>query len=324
MSVYNGAKYLPEAVESILNQSFGQFRFVIVNDGSTDETGAILDDYAKNDKRLYVVHQDNAGLTANLNRVIANTDGEFIARMDSDDVSLPNRFEAQISKLRSTPECIMVGCWYQVIREDGSPVREHVFPDNHRILTRNLHRGINCYAHGSVIIRRKVFSEMGLSYRFRYGQDFDLWLRLSECGRIGIVEEILYKRRDHNETISRAVIPRRSALMRLMLLLADERKKHGKEISNWEQEEEKVFRTVPLWTEKEIDAYEKFLDARRLLCSGENRKARAILSSITTTLNNYDNLAVTQYISYLPGFITGPLLRLRDRINRRRHFIRVL
>jgi len=324
MSVYNGAKHLPEAIESILNQTFGEFRFVIVDDGSTDETGTILDDYARKDQRLVVVHQKNAGLTTTLNRIIATTDGELIARMDGDDISLPHRFEKQIAKLRSTPDCIVVGCWFQVITENGTPVREYVFPDNHRILTHNLHRGVNCYAHGSVIMRRKVFSDMGFSYRFRHGQDFDLWLRLSERGRLGLVEDVLYKRRDHNKSISRAVLPQRSALMKLMLLLADERKKHGRELSNWAESEEEVLRTVPLWTEKEIEAYDKFLKVRRLLCAGENRKARIILSTLGEKMSNYSNLAVARYISYFPGFITGPLLRLRDRINSRRLFMRNL
>ena len=322
MSVYNGQQFLHEAIRSILDQTFSDFEFLITNDGSKDKTPDILKECARKDSRIVVMHQDRMGLTKSLNRMIVKAKGEVIARMDADDVSLPERFEKQIHKLRAKPDYLAVGCWFQVLDKYNMPSHEIIFPDQPELLKRSFYKGINCYAHGGVMIRKHVFEKMELSYRFTYGQDFDLWLRMSERGALGMVEEILYQRRDHSNTTSASLIPRRAGLMNLMLSLAQERKVYGKEISEWQKQEKRIFNKVSLWTEKEIHAYDTFLEARKLLCSGKNTKARRLLSSIKSELNNFENLTVPYYLSYLPGFLTAPFLRLRDNINRKRYFVR--
>lgn len=320
MSVYNGEKYVSEAIDSILNQTFTDFEFIVTNDGSTDKTPIILNKYAENDSRIIVIHQENAGLTESLNKMIAKAKGTFIARMDADDISLPERFEKQINKLLIKSVYLAVGCWFQMLDESGRSSYEIVFPDNPILLKRYFRKGINSYAHGSVMIRKKVFDKVGFSYRFKYGQDLDLWLRLSEHSSLGIVEEVLYQRRDHRQVISNTLIPRRSALKKLMLILTNERKKYGKETSNWREEERRIFKNIPLWTEKEINAYNKFLEARSELCAGKNAKAHRLLLSIKNELNNFIGFLIPYYISCLPGFLTCPVLRLRDRINNKRYF----
>lgn len=323
MAVYNGEPFLVNAIESILNQTFTDFEFLIVDDGSTDNTGNILEEFAASDSRVIIIHQENIGLTESLNRLCKIAKGEFIARMDADDISLPERIEKQAKKLQETPDYLAVGCWFQTIAESGMPNVEILFPDDPEILKDCLHKGINCYGHGSVMMKKKVFKTNGLSYRFKYGQDFDLWLRLSEQGSLGMVEEVLYQRRDHGHTLSKALIPQRAALMNCMLSLMRERKTHGREISKWKEEEGKILNGVPQWTEKEITAHNMFLEARRLLCSGENSRARQILSLIKRDLKHFDNVDVAYYISFLPGFLTAPLLRFRDKINNKRHFVKV-
>lgn len=324
MSVYNGSPFLRTAIESVLSQTFFDFEFIITDDGSTDDTTAILDEYAEKDRRINVIRQPNTGLTESLNRMAAMAQGEFIARMDADDISLPKRFEKQLKKLRENPDYLAVGCWFQTINGNDVPTSEIFFPDKPDLLRQYLEEGINCYGHGSVMIRREVFHGLGLSYRFRYGQDFDLWLRLSEQRRLGMVEEVLYQRRDHGHALSKALIPQRAALMRLMRSLMKERKIHGREVSDWKDEESKVFNGVSLWTRQDIEAHDLFLEARRLLCSGENARARKILSSIRKGMKHFGNSDVPYFLSFFPGFLTAAILRSRDSINNKRHFVKPL
>lgn len=322
MSVYNGQQFLSKAIDSILKQTYVDFDFFIINDGSLDETPNILNEYSKKDTRITIIHQDNIGLTLSLNRLIENAKGEYIARMDADDISYSERFEQQRKMLIENPHYLATGCWFQALDEMSNPMYEKVFPNKPSLLAEYLTKGINCYAHGSVMIRRKVFDKLGILYRFQYGQDFDLWLRLSEQGNIGMVEEVLYQRRDHGHALSKSLVPQRTALMNLMLSLARERRSYGREMLEWKKEESKILKEIPQWTEKEITAHDMFLESRRLLCSGENTKARKNLALIKRDLKQFDYINVAYYISFLPSFLTAPLLRYRDKINNRRHFIR--
>jgi len=322
MSAYNAKEYLSQALDSILAQTFGDFEFIITNDGSTDDTQNVLEDYSRKDGRIKVIQQRNMGLTESLNQMVAIAKGEFIARMDADDISFPERFERQKRKFQDIPDYLAVGSWFQVVRKSNLPDCEIVFPDRPEILKKCLREGMNCYAHGSVMIRKAVFNELGFRYRFKFGQDMDLWLRLCERGPLGMVEEVLYQQRVHGRALSQVLIPQRSALMNIMLSLMKERKTHGREISDWKEEENKALNGIPEWTEKEIEAYDLFLDARRLLCSGNNVRARQILASIRGDLGEMRNILLSYYISCLPGFITAPMLRFRDKINNKRCFVR--
>ncbi|MEA2735824.1 MAG: hypothetical protein QOE14_2275, partial [Humisphaera sp.] len=109
MPVYNAARYLAEAVESILAQTFRDFEFVIVDDGSTDRSPAMLDEYAKRDSRIRIIRRPNTGIVGALNDAIAESKAALIARMDADDVSLPDRLEKQVAYLRDHAECVALG-----------------------------------------------------------------------------------------------------------------------------------------------------------------------------------------------------------------------
>ena len=117
MSVYNGDRYLDEAIDSILSQTYENFEFIIINDGSTDHTKDILSSYSNQDNRIRVFHQKNHGLTFSLNRGLELSRGKYVARMDADDISSPRRLEEQINYLRANPEVGVLGTQMEIINE---------------------------------------------------------------------------------------------------------------------------------------------------------------------------------------------------------------
>jgi hypothetical protein len=193
MSVYNGAAHLREAVDSILAQSYENFELIVVDDGSTDDTPAILGGYR--DPRLRVLRQTNAGLTAALNSAFATTDCELIARQDADDVSAPGRLAAEVAFLDEHPEVGVVGCWAEVIDAQGERLGERrplcLDADIAGVMPRE-----NQFIHGSIMVRGDLLRSAG-GYReaFRYAQDYDLLLRLLDGTRMANIGEILYRYR---------------------------------------------------------------------------------------------------------------------------------
>ncbi|HAS7841575.1 TPA: glycosyltransferase family 2 protein, partial [Vibrio cholerae] len=118
MSVYNGEKYLGEAIDSILKQTFSDFEFIIINDGSTDKTLEIIKSYMKKDDRIVLVSRENKGLIVSLNEGLDLAKGQYIARMDADDISIKSRFEKQIEFLDSNPDIGVCGTWVEVFGEN--------------------------------------------------------------------------------------------------------------------------------------------------------------------------------------------------------------
>jgi len=181
MSVYNGERYLRESVESILNQTFKDFEFIIVNDGSTDTSRAILESY--NDSRTFLLHnRENIGLTRSLNKGLAIAKGDYVARMDADDISMPVRFEKQVAFLKEHPEVGILGCNCVHIDSDGRRVGVRKTPTS-AIQIRWASLLENPFAHPTVMIRRDVLARKGLKYdeALETTQDYDLWTRVLKC-----------------------------------------------------------------------------------------------------------------------------------------------
>lgn len=199
MPVYNCEKYLAKAIESILSQTFTDFEFLIVNDGSTDGSLGIIEDYANRDRRIKPVSRANTGLLVALNEMLGRARGEYIARMDADDVALPERFERQVNYLDDHPECVLVGSRVLIIDPDGDPLREMGDALTHEEIDDALMsaRGQMIY-HPSVMFRRQVVLDLG-GYRPKYDltEDLDLFLRLAEVGRIINLAEPLLQYREH-------------------------------------------------------------------------------------------------------------------------------
>lgn len=189
MSVYDDQGYLAQAVESILNQSFRDFEFLIIDDGSTMPLAALE---SLVDPRITVHRQENAGLTRSLDKGIALAAGEFIARMDADDVSFPHRLEAQVNALESNVNLDLVGSFFDIIDGEGKLIerKELITDPIYRLWRLQFH---NNYGHGTVMFRKSAVIDIGMyDEKLLYAQDFDLWSRLSRKDNTDIVPEVLY------------------------------------------------------------------------------------------------------------------------------------
>jgi Glycosyl transferase family 2 len=192
MSVYNGGPFLEEAVSSIRAQTFDDFEFVIVDDGSTDESPATLARHAAIDRRLKVLQQPNRGLIAALNRGLAVASGSYVARMDADDVAKPHRLSLQVDALSRNAKLVAVGSSYEVIDQGGRVVSEVDLPIEAASIREILANSRNCMAHPTIMMRRDAVLGVG-GYRraYLFCEDYDLWLRLSEIGDLVNIAERL-------------------------------------------------------------------------------------------------------------------------------------
>ena len=198
MAVFNGSLYLRPAVESILAQTFTDFEFIAIDDGSTDETAKVLRYYAAKDSRIRVVSRPNKGLTATLNEGVNLARGEFLARIDADDVAMPQRFELQVKYLREHPDTVLLGSRVVLIDPDGLPIRTACTETTHEQIDHaHLNRGWPV-VHPAVMMRTDAVRKVG-AYRNEYDtlEDLDLFLRLAEVGQLANLPEVLLRYRQH-------------------------------------------------------------------------------------------------------------------------------
>ena len=228
MSVYNGEKYLNEAIDSILGQTFKDFEFLIVNDGSTDKTGDILKSY--DDPRIKIINNEkNIGLTKSLNKGLKLARGEYIARQDADDISMPERLEKEVEFLEQNKNVGLVGTDYLFINEKGKVVHIVKCLNGSRELKAKLLKG-NQFGHGSVMLRRECIDRVG-TYReeFKFAQDYDFCLRIAEMYDVANISEPLYKWRISIESISVNKKIEQDKYALLAIELAKERRQSGKD-----------------------------------------------------------------------------------------------
>jgi hypothetical protein len=211
MSVFNGERFLPEAVESILNQSFRDFEFIVINDGSTDSSGLILDSYQKKDSRLRVYHQKNMGLIESLNRGCSLAQGRYIARMDADDVAVRDRLLWQIDFMEKHPAVGVVGGAVEVISREGKPLATYRNPTGDAEIKAALLHG-SPFWHPTVLVRKEVFiSVAGYRKAVVEAEDYDLWLRIADRFQLANLDVVLLRYRLHPHQVS--VLHRRQQIL---------------------------------------------------------------------------------------------------------------
>lgn len=204
MAVRNGARYLPAAVESILAQTFGDFEFIIIDDGSDDGvTRPLLEDFARRDARVRLVSRPNRGLTASLNEALALVTGEFVARMDGDDVATPDRLRLQVEFLRANPDVVLLGGAYELIDDEDRKIRVWQPAGDDATLQRHCLEGSTPICHPLAMMRAAAVQRVGgYDESYAVAQDLDLWLRLGEAGRMACLPDVLLRYRQHAQSVS--------------------------------------------------------------------------------------------------------------------------
>lgn len=210
MSVFNGEMYLRGAIESILNQTFADFEFIIFDDRSTDQSVSIIDSYQDNRIKL-IKNTINKGLTLNLIDGLNRAKGKYIARMDADDICFQNRFEKQLDFMEKNPEISILGSSVIFFDETGREVIGKQ-PVLHEEIIIELLLGFTLL-HPSVMMRTSDLKKYQLTYNdhFRYSQDFELWVRASRFLRLHNLIEPLLKMREHPFKVSRSLKPKQKA-----------------------------------------------------------------------------------------------------------------
>lgn len=192
-----------EAIESILFQTYRYFEFILIDDGSTDNTLDIIKRYATQDCRIVVIEKKNTGLTDSLNLGIHIAQGEWIARMDADDVADPQRLSEQIFFLSQNPSIVLLGTSCIEINESGMPMKNYFYPTRHAYLLKRLERRMAFFPHSSAIYLKKTVKHLrGYNPRILKAQDCDLWLRIAEIGKIACLKKPYIRLRKHAQQIS--------------------------------------------------------------------------------------------------------------------------
>jgi glycosyltransferase involved in cell wall biosynthesis len=199
MSVYNGGDFLSIAIESILNQTFTNFEFIIIDDGSTDNSRLIIKSYK--DKRIKLVAQTNQGLVKSLNRGLSLATGKYIARMDADDISLPERLDKQLKVAKRTGAAL-IGCSFAYLDQYNRPLVVQAVASDNQSIKRSLYVG-NPFSHGSSLFLASAVRDLG-AYRDDVGpvEDYDLWLRLAPHYKFAACSDVLYHWRMNPQGIS--------------------------------------------------------------------------------------------------------------------------
>lgn len=200
MPVYNSKKFVGLAIESILNQTYRNFEFIIINDFSTDNSLQIISSYK--DSRIKILNMNkNSGISKALNEGIKNAKGKYIARMDSDDISFSNRLERQVGFLESNKEYILCGSNYKII----SSKNEVELPEKHSLIKTNLLKNC-CVAHPTVVFKKEILVSNNIFYSEdkEPAEDYFLWTQLIQKGKFYNLQENLLDYRVHYQQISQS------------------------------------------------------------------------------------------------------------------------
>lgn len=202
MPVYNvNGEWLREAIDSILNQTYTNYEFIIIDDGSTNDTPEILTEYAQKDSRIKIINGEHKGISNALNKGLEVAQGEFIARMDGDDISLPERFEKQINYLKQNPDIGIVGCNIVLFPKE----KFMTYQENVGVLDVLRYCPV---AHPTVMMRNKMLTRHQLKYNEEYktAEDYELWSRAVKYIKISNINEVLYRYRINPNGNSRNIV----------------------------------------------------------------------------------------------------------------------
>ncbi|MBW4467659.1 MAG: glycosyltransferase [Pegethrix bostrychoides GSE-TBD4-15B] len=203
MAVYNSERYLAQAVESVLKQTLRELELIIIDDGSTDGSLAILQQYAAQDPRVRLSHRENRGIPQTRNELLHLATAELLAVMDSDDVALPDRLEQQVTFLQAHPEVVCLGSAFELIDAQNRRITSLPVPLEDAEIQPQILAGHAAIFQPCAMMRRDAVQQVGgYSLAMTQAEDLDLWLRLGEIGKLANLPESLVKYRLHANSVS--------------------------------------------------------------------------------------------------------------------------
>lgn len=275
ISVYNGEQFLRECIAGINGQTFSNYECIVVDDGSSDRTPDILNEWAKSNDRVCVLTRQNNGLTSALNLAISRARGEYLARHDADDISSSYRIEKQVNLLETHKNVILAGTHSVEFENTESVIAVNEPPDDPAFMRNILYKGENPFVHGSIMMRKDAFQKLSEGYRFRYCQDYDLYLRISHLGNLRIIPNVLYGLRNHS---SRTAIKSRALKGPIRMLIM---RVNG--LISWDSESEAIIanhgNNEPLWR-----ILEQRIINNTIATSDDRMKAQYFMSMIGDNL----------------------------------------
>lgn len=205
MSVYNSERYLAQAIDSILTQTFSDFEFLIIDDGSSDRSAEILQTYVAQDARICFTSRENRGIPRTRNQLLTQARGALVAIMDADDIALPDRFRLQVEFLHQHPEVVCVGGALDWIDEKGRLLGHCPMPQTDEELQTLMLGGISLLHHPTAMVRRSALLQVGgYDETMIASSDLDLWLRLGEIGKLANLSDTVLRYRLHPHSITHA------------------------------------------------------------------------------------------------------------------------
>ena len=200
LPVYNCASFLSSAIESILSQTYQNFELIILDDGSTDTSLEIIKYYASIEQKIRFISRENKGLVNTINEMVTLAKGDYIARMDADDISLPTRIEKQLTKITSEKNIVLVGCWIKLFGERSETWHYRRTNDESRVISLFARC---CLTHASFLAHKSLFQKYPFNPNYTHLEDLDFLNRVirGENGKILSVPETLYQYRIHNSSI---------------------------------------------------------------------------------------------------------------------------
>lgn len=226
MPVYNAEKYLSEAIESILNQSYKNFEFIIIDDCSDDDSFGIIKEFAKKDKRIkYFKNSKKLGLIKTLNKLITFAKSEFIARMDADDFSDKDRILKQLGFLLKNDDYLIVGSDIKIINIEGEIIGKRVYPHTDKEIRKTIFFK-SPFAHPSVCIRAHIFKKLFYEEKFLTAEDYYLWHQILKHGKgSNLKDYLLYYRVSEEQTKSKNLKRQLNQTLKVQKIIFKESKK---------------------------------------------------------------------------------------------------
>lgn len=249
---YNASAFVEEAIKSILCQTYSDFEYLLVDDGSTDSTLSIMERYADMDRRIVIIKKDHTGLTDSLNLGLRQAKGEWIARLDADDMAMPDRLSNQLNFVINNNKVVLLGGGCIEVNNNGNFIKKHSYPQEHNALMNRLEKTKAFFPHSSAFFDKQYILKLGgYNRRFLRSQDRDLWLRIGETARISCLKIPVIKLRKHSHILSNTGGGRLQLIMGVCATVCHFRRKWG--FSDPSQNGEINWERFLVWLSKRIE-----------------------------------------------------------------------